>query len=124
MNRTVMRVLTTTGATAGALALLAGTAVAHECVNPNKKPLAGAQIVFSDDGVWMTKGLEKRVEKGLVDAETGEGFHGLIGFDEDGMTGTTWQVTPTGSIPHQAMDNGAECNGIISFDAWMSCMGE
>lgn len=31
MNRTVRRLVTTTGATAGALALLTGTALAHEC---------------------------------------------------------------------------------------------
>lgn len=124
MNRTARRLLTTTATTVGAFSLLTGSALAHECYNPNKKPLAGAQIVFTGDSYTATKGLERRFEKGLVDANTGEGFHGIMGFVEDGFEGSTWQVTPTGSIPHKALERGPACQGMTSFDNYFAnCLG-
>lgn len=106
------------------VALLSGTALAYECFNPNKTPLAGAQVVFSESGVTMKNGLEKRVEKGLVDLETGEGFHGLIGFEEGGFAGTTYIVGKEGALPRQAQDAGAECNGIVNIESYFeNCAG-
>ena len=124
MNRYLRRTATVAGATLGSFALLTGTALAHECFNPNKKPLAGAQVVFTESGVTMKKGLEKRIEQGLVDFETGEGFHGLIGFEEGGFAGTTFIVGKGGEIPDRAQVAGAECNGIVNIETYFeSCAG-
>lgn len=123
MNRFLQRAATVAGVGVASVALLSGTALAHECFNPNKKPLAGAQVVFSESGVTMKKGLETRVEKGLVDPETGEGFHGLIGFEFDGFAGTTFIVGKEGEIPDRAQDAGSECNGIVNGDSYLKNCG-
>ena len=72
---------------AGLVVASAGIASAHECINISKKnQAAGVQIVFGegDAPVWVSSGLQKRIDAGLVDLETGDGFHGLIGIDFDG----------------------------------------
>lgn len=107
------------------LAVTAGTASAHECINASKQnQAAGVQIVISDDGIeWISDGLQRRIDKGLVDLETGEGFHGLIGFDIDGdgvADLSTWIVGPTGEIPDAAQDNGAECEGIVDVEYYFT----
>ena len=67
--------------------LIAAPALAHQCTNASKSdPAAGAQIVFGPDEqpIFITQGLLSRIDRGLDDAETGEGFHGIIAFDLDG----------------------------------------
>jgi hypothetical protein len=67
--------------------LIASSALAHECTNASKSdPAAGAQILIGPTGeiVWITEGLANRLAQGIVDPDTGTGFHGLIAFDADG----------------------------------------
>jgi hypothetical protein len=113
-----------------ALVLAAGPATAHECVNASKKNVAaGVQIVLNDQDeiVWLTKGLQTRIDQGLVNPDTGEGFHGLVGFDIDGDGAAdiaTYIVGPNDELPEQAQDNGATCQGIINIAVWFEqCAG-
>ena len=74
---------------AGVVASIAfsSVALANECVNASKQPEAGAQAILNvvtGEVEVLTEGLQRRVDQGLVDPETGEGFHGLIGFDFNG----------------------------------------
>jgi hypothetical protein len=123
MRSTVIKAL------AGAAALVVATAtpaLAHECVNLNKQPGAGAQVVFDLEGniVSAGTGVLKRFEKGVIDPDTGDGFHGMVGYDLDGDGAPdvdTWLVGPNGEIPSQAQHRGAECNGVISLDAAIEC---
>jgi hypothetical protein len=126
MERVEMKTrrITTVAAATAALSLMAGPALAHFCVNASKPPLAGAQIVFDegDEVLHITNGLAKRLEKGLVDPETGAGFHGIIGFvDDDGNAGHTYIVTPDGEIPSVAQENGPACRGITNFRRLADC---
>jgi len=112
-------------AAAATIVLSAGASLAHECTNLDKKPGAGAQLVLGPDDsiVYMSKGLENRINQGLVDFETGEGFSGLIAFDEDGDGQAdffTWLVGPNGEIPLQAQWNGSVCHGVINFETAMT----
>ncbi len=128
------RRLTTVGALVAAFTLLiAVPASADHCINLNKKPLAGAQIVFGPEGdpitgiVWMTNGLEKRAAKGLVDLVTGEGFNGLIGLMPGSIPGVDDAITiyivgpdtgvdyPERALPHQAMERGSPDHGIVDI---------
>lgn len=109
------------------LGMAAGPASAHECVNANKQQDAGVQILFDETftPVWVSKGLQKRIDQGLVDMEEGEGFHGLMGIDFDGdlvADVSTYIVGPFGEIAHQAQTNGAECHGIVNIEAFFGCM--
>ena len=86
-------------------------------------PAAGAQIVFGDgdEPLHVTKGLQQRIDKGIVDSETGDGFHGIVAFDVDGdevADGHTFIVGPDGEIPRQAQDNGPTCKGIVNIDVY------
>ncbi|MBM0126409.1 hypothetical protein [Pimelobacter simplex] len=123
----ISRAVAVLGTTAVA-ALVAAPASAHECVNISKQnQAAGVQIVFGegDAPVWISNGLQKRIDAGLVDLETGDGFHGLIGFDFDGDSVAdvaTYIVGPGGEIPPEAQDNGAPCNGVVNFEAYFDCM--
>lgn len=121
------------GAFAGAILaslLVVSTAMAHECINASKgNPGAGAQLVIGADGsiVYMTPGLAHRFEQGLIDPETGEGFHGLIGFDYDGdgvADMTTWIVGPNDEIPIQAQLHGPACRGVTNVELYFTeCLG-
>lgn len=111
------------GVTAGVV-FMAAPAFAHECTNASRNannPAAGAQLVFgSDDEVlFITDGLLRPVEQGVVDFETGEGFHGLIAFDVDGDgvadAGTWIDVGPDGEIPLQAQFRGPACRGLTNI---------
>lgn len=114
---------------AGALALIAaGPVAAHECFNISKQnQAAGVQIVFGDDGpVWISDGLQQRIDRGLVDLEDGDGFHGLIGidFDGDGVTdAATFIVGPEGEISENAQAAGSPCHGIVNLSALFTCLG-
>jgi hypothetical protein len=100
----------------------AGVASAFECFNASKNgnnPGAGAQVVLdpNDEIFSATNGLMKRVEKGIVDPDTGEGYHGVLAFaDENGdIIGSTYIVTPQDEIPLQAQFNGSPDHGIINI---------
>jgi hypothetical protein len=70
-----------------ALLAAAEPAWAHECVNADKNAAAGVQVVIDVNTgalVWTSHGLQQRINQGLVDPETGEGFSGLLGFDLNG----------------------------------------
>lgn len=114
--------------TTAVVALVAAPASAHECINISKQnQAAGVQIVFGegDAPVWISSGLQKRIDAGLVDLETGDGFHGLIGIDFDGDSVAdvaTYIVGPDGEIPLSAQNSGAPCNGVVNFEAFFACM--
>lgn len=119
--------------TATILALVASLAIASsvlagDCVNPDKQPGAGAQVLLDVNTLEttiLTEGLQRRIDLGLIDVETGEGFHGLVGldFDSDGTADlTTWFVGPDGEIPQIAQDRGAECHGVINIGAYFFCV--
>ena len=115
-------------ASLAAIGLGAAPALAHECVNASKKnQAAGVQVVFNQanegEVSWISKGLQSRIEKGVVDLETGEGFHGLIGIDFDGdrsVDVATYLVGPTGEIPQKAQWNGPACKGIINIETFLT----
>jgi len=101
--------------------MLATSALAFECTNLSKPPAAGTQVVFGpgDEIVWVSRGLERRIEQGLVDPETGDGFHGLLGFDFDGdgvVDASTYiGVGPDGEIPLEAQFAGPACRGLSNL---------
>lgn len=111
--------------------LIAAPALAHQCTNASKSdPAAGAQIVFGPDmqPIFIAKGLLNRIERGLVDAETGEGFHGIIAFDLDGdgeADASTWiGVGPDGQIPLEAQFAGPACRGLTNIGVYLTqCVG-
>ena len=108
----------------GVLVLMAGPALAHECVNASKKYAdSGAQLVFgaNDEVLFISRGLQNRVDQGLVDFETGEGFHGLIAFDVDGdgvADASTWIVGPEDEIPLVAQFAGPDCRGVTNIGTY------
>ncbi|HSM16147.1 MAG TPA: hypothetical protein VK845_03990 [Gemmatimonadales bacterium] len=118
---------------AGTLAslLIASTALGFECTNVSKSsPEAGTQVVFGPTGeiVWVSRGLLNRIERGIVDPETGAGFHGLVGFDMDGDgiadASTYIGVGSEGEIPLQAQLNGPACRGLTNlFVYFTECVG-
>jgi len=124
----VRRLAAVTGGMLASL-LIATSVLGHECVNANKRPAAGVQVVFNFSGqlVWLSDGLARRIDKGLVNPETGEGFHGLAGLDIDGDGSadvTTYIVGPDDEIPWQAQARGAACHGIINIGEYFEqCMG-
>ena len=79
-------------------------ALANECMNASKQPEAGAQAILNlvtGEVTVLTEGLQRRIDQGLVDETTGEGFHGLFGFDGDGdgtAEFTTWIAGPDDHI--------------------------
>lgn len=111
--------------------LIATPALAHQCTNASKSdPAAGAQIVFGPDEqpIFITQGLLNRIERGLVDAETGEGFHGIIAFDIDGdgkADASIWiGVGPDGQIPLEAQFAGPACRGLTNIGVYLTqCVG-
>jgi hypothetical protein len=110
--------------------LVASSAMAFECINPSKQQAAGVQLVLAPDGsvVYISRGLATRIEQGLIDFETGAGFHGLIGFDDNGdgiVDGATYIVGPDGEIPLEAQLRGASCRGITNVGLYLEqCLGE
>jgi hypothetical protein len=126
--RTSKRALVVAGATM-AMAFTSTAAYAHECVNASRNGTAGAQLVLdmNDEPIWVSKGLQQRIEQGIVDFETGEGFSGIIGFDIDGDgVGdlATWIVGPNGEIPLKAQWNGPVCKGVTNIGLYFEeCFG-
>ena len=118
---------------AGILAslLIASTALGFECTNASKSdPAAGAQVVFGVNGeiLFITQGLANRIEQGLVNPDTGEGFHGLVAFDIDGDgiadASVYFGVGPDGEIPLSAQLNGPACRGLTNIGILLTqCLG-
>lgn len=114
-------------AAAAGLLLAAGPAMAHQCINPDKPASAGVQIVIdtnTGEPVWVSTGLQKRIDQGLVNPETGEGFSGLVGLDFNGdgaIDLQTFIVTPDDEIPCIAQVSGAPDHGIINAFGLTEC---
>ena len=113
------------GVAAGSSILLAAApSLAHECINASKPTAAGIQVILGPTGIeWSTPGLAARFASGLVDPDTGEGFHGLVGFDFDGdgvVDFSTYIVGPDDEIPEVAQFNGPACHGITSLEVYFS----
>jgi len=127
MRRTVF----VTAMTVVLVALFSATALAFECTNVSKSdPAAGAQVLFGPDDqpIWVSKGLQNRIDRGIVDPETGEGFHGIIAFDFDGDdiadASTYIGVGPDGEIPLVAQFAGPACRGMTNLGIYFSeCVG-
>jgi hypothetical protein len=115
-------------ATVTMLTLGAGSALAHECVNPDKQAGAGAQVIIDVNNeeappTFTNPGIERRFMSGVTTQDT---FRGLIGFDldSDGDADiTTWIVGKYGEIPLKAQMSGAECHGVINIGTYFDvCM--
>jgi hypothetical protein len=110
---------------------ITSSALAHECVNVSKSDqAAGAQILIGPTGeiVWITEGLANRLAQGVVDPDTGAGFHGLIAFDADGDGNadySTWiDVGPDGEVPLVAQLSGPVCKGLTNLFLYFTvCVG-
>jgi hypothetical protein len=126
MIRTIHRLALSSVAVTAALLTAAGPTWAHECVNADKNAAAGVQVVIDANTgalVWISDGLQQRIEQGLVDPDTGEGFSGLIGFDVngDGVTDvSTFIVGPNMEIPEEAQFNGPACHGITNVEVFFT----
>jgi len=114
------------GVTIAATVAVSGTAWADHCTNIQKDqrdPSKGVQVIINDtDGSieWANAGVQNRVSQGLIDPNTGEGFHGLVGIDLGG-DGTvdfmTYIVGPDGdALPDTAINNGSPDHGIVGLD--------
>jgi hypothetical protein len=126
----VKRAMAGAAAAAASAVLLASPALADQCTNASKPSEAGARGVFGEDDavLFITQGLENRIEQGLVDPDTGEGFHGLIAFDftGDGVAdASTWiGVGPDGEIPLEAQFRGPACRGLTNIGIYFEqCLG-
>jgi hypothetical protein len=105
------------------IAFTAAPALAHECTNASKPAGAGVQVLIGpDDNIeWATKGVWNRIDQGLIDPDTGEGFSGLIGIDFDGdmkADFSTYIVGPNDELPDPAQWNGPVCKGITNLGPW------
>jgi hypothetical protein len=111
------------------LVLAAGPALAGHCTNADKNAAAGVQAVIDINTgqiVWISDGLQHRIDQGIVDPVTGEGFSGLLGFDVNGdgiADASTYIVGPNDELPDQAQINGAQCHGVVSiFTLFTQCL--
>jgi hypothetical protein len=69
--------------------------------------------------------VQKRIDQGLIDLSTGEGFHGQIGLDFDGdgaVDVSSFIVGPEDEVPVQAQQNGAACHGIVNIGDFFGCL--
>ena len=126
MIKTLRRVSLGVVALVAAALIAAGPVWANHCMNASKNQAAGVQVVIDGNTgaiVWVSNGLQHRIDQGLVNPDTGEGFSGLLGFDFDGDGVTdlsTYIVGPNLALPEQAQLNGAACHGIISIEAFFT----
>jgi hypothetical protein len=105
----------------------AGSAFADHCTNAQRDqhdPSKGVQVVLDVSGAEASiesanQGVINRIDNGIIDPETGEGFHGLVGLDFDGdqtVDVMTYQVGPDGdALPQTAIDNGSPDHGIVDI---------
>ena len=109
-----------------AVAVLAtGPVLAGACTNADKPPAAGVQVTvsFVTGHIIVSDGLQQRIDAGVVDPITFEGFYGLAGFDvtgDDVADLTTYIVGPNFELPDEAQLNGAECHGIVSIEVFFT----
>jgi hypothetical protein len=114
------------GVVVAATIAMGGTSWADHCTNIQRDmhdPSKGVQVIINDtDGSieWANAGVLNRVANGLIDPDSGEGFHGLVGIDLDG-NGTadvmTYIVGPEGdALPDAAISNGSPDHGIVGID--------
>jgi hypothetical protein len=103
-----------------AMVAMGGTALADHCTNAEKDPTKGVQVVINttDGSIESANaGVQNRVENGLIDPDSGEGFHGLVGLDNDGdgtADAMTYIVGPEGdALPETAIHNGSPDHGIV-----------
>jgi hypothetical protein len=126
MIKTIRRVSLGAVALMVAALLAAGPVLANHCMNADKNQAAGVQVVIDANTgaiVWISNGLQHRIDQGLVNPDTGEGFSGLLGFDFDGdgvADISTFIVGPNFALPEQAQLNGAACHGVISIQAFFT----
>ena len=88
-------------AAAVALSLMLATSVlAMDCANASKNQAAGVQAVLDSnfEVAWISKGLQQRIDQGVVDPLTGAGLHGLIGFDST-TTASSTRAPGSASVP-------------------------
>jgi hypothetical protein len=101
--------------------LIASSASAFECTNASKPAASGAQVVIGSAGqiLYITPGLQERIDRGIVDGETGEGYHGILAFDLDGDNvadaSIYFGVGPDGEIPLEAQFRGPACRGLTNI---------
>jgi hypothetical protein len=107
--------------------VLATSVLAMDCANASKNQAAGVQAVLDSnfEPVWISNGLQHRIDQGVVDGDTGEGLHGLIGFDldDDGVVdASSWVgVGPDGTeIPDNAQENGPACRGLTNLFVYLT----
>jgi hypothetical protein len=125
-KRSGMRRLLATAAALVASVAIASTTLAHECINASKADQStGAQIILGPEGevLYLSSGLARRIEQGLVDVASGDGFHGLVGFDVDvdgSVDVATWiDVGPDGEIPLTAQLRGPACRGLTNIGLYL-----
>jgi hypothetical protein len=79
--------------------------------------------------IYISDALLKRIERGIIDFETGEGFHGIVAFDFDGDgvadASTYFGVGPDGTeIPLEAQFAGPACRGLTNIGVYLTqCVG-
>jgi hypothetical protein len=104
--------------------LAAGPAAADHCVNADTND-QGLQVVIdtaTGEPSYLSPGVQRRIDKGLIDVTTGEGFHGPTGLDFDGdgaADAVTFQVTPWNALPGPALVNNASCHGIVDIYTYL-----
>lgn len=127
MNRFTRLATTFAAVPVAFVALGAGPALAHNCVNASKPQDAGWRVLIDvsteDETVtFASAGLEKQFAS---DPEAAlERFAGILGIDFDGdgdADVSTYIVGPDGEVPIEAQERGAECRGIVTFDAYLAC---
>lgn len=95
-------------------------------MNASKNQAAGVQLVIDVNTgaiVWTSKGLQQRIERGVVDPDTGEGFSGLLGLDLNGdgaVDVSTYIVGPNMELPEQAQFNGPACHGVTNVEVFFT----
>ena len=125
MNKTIRRLLLGVVTFLALVVLAAGPVLAGHCTNADKNPAAGVQVTINlvTGQITVSSGLQQRIDQGIVDPITFEGFSGLAGFDVTGdnvADVTTYIVGPNFEIPPQAQLNGATCHGVISIEAFLT----
>ena len=125
MNKTIRRLFLGVVTLLAATVLAAGPVLAGHCTNADKPPEAGVQVTvsFVTGHIIVSSGVQKRIDAGVIDPITFEGFQGLAGFDitgDDVADLTTFIVGPEFEIPDQAQLNGAACHGIVSIEAFFT----
>ena len=108
-----------------AAVLTAGPVLAGACTNADKPPAAGVQVTISfvTGHIIVSSGLQQRIDAGVVDPITFEGFQGLAGFDitgDDVADVTTFIVGPNFELPEEAQLNGAACHGIVNIEIFFT----